>query len=65
MIVTVLASMSVTVAQLLKAREQITAKLAFNMADNCFPVPFNKSCSFRMKMNRGKAFPVLWGSDFR
>jgi hypothetical protein len=64
MTVTILASMSVTVVQLLKAREQITANLAFNMADNCFPVLFNKSCFFHMKMNRGKALPVLWDSDF-
>lgn len=58
-------SMSVTAAQLLKAREQIIANLAFNTADNCFLVLFNKLCFFHMKMNRVKTLPVLWGSDFR
>lgn len=64
MTVTIPGSMSVTVAQLLKAREQITANLALNMADNCFLVMFNKSCFFHMKINRVKTQPVLWGSDF-
>lgn len=57
-------SMSVTIAPLLKAREQIIANLPFNMADNCFLVLFNKSCFFHMKMDRVRMPPDLWGSDF-
>lgn len=57
-------SMSVTIAPLLKAREQIIANLPFNMADNCFLVLFNKSCFFHMKMDRVRTPPDLWGSDF-
>lgn len=56
--------MSVTVVHLLKARAQITANLAFSMADNCFLALFNKLYFFHMKMNRVKMLPVLWGSDF-
>lgn len=56
--------MSVTAVHLLKARVQITANLAFDMADNCFLVLFNKLYFFHMKMNRAKLLPVLWGSDF-
>lgn len=60
---TILASLSVTVVHLLKARVQITANLAFNMADDCFLVLFNKLHFFHTKMNRGKTLPVLWGGD--
>lgn len=56
--------MSVAVVHLLKARVQITANLAFSMADNCFLVLFNKLYFFHMKMNEVKMLPVLWGSDF-
>lgn len=61
---TILASMSVTVAHLLKARVQIIANLAFNMADNWGLVLFHKLYFFHMKMNGVKLFPALWGSDF-
>lgn len=56
--------MSVTAVHLLKARVQITANLAFNMADNCLLVLFNKLYFFHMKMNGVKMLPALWGSDF-
>lgn len=56
--------MPVTVVHLLKARVQITANLAFNMADNCLLVLFNKLYFFHMKMNGVKMLPVLWGRDF-
>lgn len=55
--------MPVTVVHLLKARVQITANLAFNMADNCLLVLLNKLYPFHMKMNGVKMLPVLWGSN--
>lgn len=46
-----------------ESRVQIVANLAFNMADNCFLVLFNKLYFFHMKMNGVKMLPVLWSSD--
>ena len=64
MAATILASVSVTVVHLLRARVQITANLAFSVADDCFLVLFHKLHFFHTKMNGGKMLPVLWGGDF-